>query len=426
MKKRKTIIIIFGLLFLFWLCVHIIEPWIDAKIHPVPSVRHIINLDGRKYHLYWGDLHGHSGLSPDAFYYTPDHFYRYGREVAKLDFAALTDHDAPWGLARNPEWWEKVKTAAAQHYEPGRFVTFIAFEWTSGSGLDKFLHTLMRRNKWAFQNDPAHFGHRNVYFPTDQAPDHVFSNDDPRYDTPEKLWAAMKPYGAISIPHHPLGGPVYPFIWDRYSEEFEPVVEIYSYHGNSECDGCPAEIYSSYRNGRHSVRAPLDDGKHFGFIASTDCHQGRAGNYTAPYYLIDFLRMFYRGKRVPGQGTAAVYAEELTRESIFNALRARRVYATTGARIILDVRANDIFMGNRLHAGSNPVIITIYAKTLLPISRIEIIKNGRTIKTFKELNETVSLKYKDVDREKAEDYIYIRLTQRDSHMAWSSPVWIAE
>lgn len=401
---------------------NVVEHKVVQMRNPITPVHHTVRLDGETYDLYWGDLHGHSGLSPDALFFSPDHYYEYGRDVAKLDFAALTDHDAPWGLYGYPARWQMVRDAAKRHNDPGRFVAILAFEWTSGSGLDTMLHTLRRGERYAYQEDPRHFGHRNVYFPGDEAPEDVFSNDQPHADTPEKLWGLMREYGALSIPHHPLGGPTFPFKWDHYDEEMEPVVEIYSYHGNSECEDCPHTIYNPYLTGRHDVRHGLELGNHFGFIASTDCHQGRAGNYTYRYWLLDFVRWFYRGKPVPGQGTAAVYAKELTREGIFEALRSRRTYATTGARIVLEVRANGHFMGEAFDA-DGPVELEIRAMGLREIRKVEIIRNGRVVKKFEGTGVEFAATFVDEEAGEGEDYYYVRVWQADGHLAWSSPVW---
>ena len=435
MKKKKRsplkialialAIIVIAPVALFYLICYI-APLIYAPFHPLKVIqnRQDISLDGKTYHLYWGDLHGHSGLSPDAFFSTPDQYYRYGRDVAKLDFAALTDHDAPWGLASVPKRW-KISVAATRKYnKPGKYVTFIAYEWTSGSGLTCMIHTLKRLDRWDYLKDPMHFGHRNVYFPGDAAPDTVCSVDSEQCNTPEKLWEFIDGYGAISIPHHPLGGPVYPFKWERYNEKYEPVVEIYSWHGNSECDGCPNEIYNPYKNGKHSVRVPLEAGRHFGFIASSDSHDGLAGNLTRPPRLIKFLQMFYHGKPTPGPGIAAVYAENLSRKAIFEALRAHRTYAVTGARIVLDVRANgNTFMGGRMTA-KGPVAVSIYARGVAPLKKIEVIKNGKTVHTYKGTGRTFITVFRDSRRLRNEDYIYIRVTQKNGQMAWSSPIWI--
>lgn len=394
------------------------------KNSPVPlEVDHTIELGGNEYNLFFGDIHGHSDLSPDGYFFSPDHFYEYGRNIARLDFAALTDHDAPWGMREHPERWEELCGAAERHCESGEFVTFVGYEWTSGDGLVCQRHTLRRKPRYAYLDDPLHFGHRNVYFPSGDVPDACFSNDDERYNTPEKLWEAIEPYGAITIPHHPLGGPVFPFDWNHFNEDMEPVVEIYSGHGSSECEGAAHEIYNPYHNGRHSVRRPLDDGRHFGFIASSDCHQGRAGNFTFPFFLIEWCRLFYGGTtRPPGPGLCAAYAGGLSRDSIFNAIRNRRTYAVTGARIIMDVRADGHFMGERFSAGDSEVTVSVYVKAVSDMASVELIKNGTVVKEWKSPGRELDIDYKDEKRDTDSDYIYVRVTQKDLHMAWSSPI----
>jgi len=400
-------------------------PWIDARPRRPQRVRNEIEIDGKKYDLYWGDTHGHSNLSADSWYHSPDGYYRYGRDTARLDFCALTDHDAPMSLAKYPERWDRTIEAAGLHYEPGYFATVVAYEWTSGTPEGSMISRVMGRRRFNYLDNPRHFGHRNIYFPGDNYPDHVFSHDDPRYGTPEKLWKAMRPYGAISIPHHPLGGPVCPFIWDWFDEELEPVVEIYSTHGNSESEGCMHEIYNPYHNGRHSVRSALDHGLRFGFIASSDTHMGLAGNYTWPDLNISFSQLYFRGKnRPPGPGLAAMYLSELTREAIFDALKNRRVYAVTGARIVLDVRAGGVFMGGVLNSGDKLVPLDIHVKTDTPIHTIDIVKNGKTVKSYVDPGTETEIEYIDSGREMNVDYIYVRVVRRDAHMAWSSPVWI--
>ena len=63
------------------------------------------------YQLFWGDIHGHSNLSDGVC--SVDDYYIYARDVAGLDFTALTDHDAPWGRwvgkALSDSEWEMLK-----------------------------------------------------------------------------------------------------------------------------------------------------------------------------------------------------------------------------------------------------------------------------------------------------------------------------
>jgi hypothetical protein len=52
-----------------------------------------------KYHIYWGEAHGHTRISDGKG--TLDDYFTYARDVAKLDFAIVSDHD--FGNAH--PWW---------------------------------------------------------------------------------------------------------------------------------------------------------------------------------------------------------------------------------------------------------------------------------------------------------------------------------
>ena len=44
-----------------------------------------------EYRLFWGDVHGHSAISDGKG--SPGDYFTYARDVARLDFVVLTDHD---------------------------------------------------------------------------------------------------------------------------------------------------------------------------------------------------------------------------------------------------------------------------------------------------------------------------------------------
>ena len=88
--------------------------------------------------VYWGDLHSHARRSFDA---TGDLPFHYARDVARLDFYALTDHVE--GLS--DEMWQEVRLATQDWYDPGRFATILGYEATF----------------------PAPWAHHNVYFRDD-------------------------------------------------------------------------------------------------------------------------------------------------------------------------------------------------------------------------------------------------------------------
>jgi len=169
--------------------------------------------------ILWGDLHGHSNYSDGTG--TPEDYYRYARDVAGLDVAALTDHDH-WGmrfLDTSPELWEEIRQTAKRFHEPGRFVTLLGYEWTS------WLH-----------------GHRHVLYFADEG--QVLSSVDPNYQTPSQLWRALDGQPALTFAHHSAGGPI-STNW-RYppDSKLEPITEIANVHGSSEALDSPGAIYN--------------------------------------------------------------------------------------------------------------------------------------------------------------------------------------
>jgi len=384
---------------------------------------------GRRLSVYFGDLHGHTSYSVDALAFIlnfdPDEYYRYARDEALLDFAAITDHDAPMGLYEHASKWEAVLELNRKYHEPGKFVTFNAYEWTSGDGLTT-LNEYQAGRKWEnYERDlveNALWGHRNVYFPGDDLPQRVFSCDAPESDTPEKLWACMRPYGAIAIPHHPLGGPVPPFKWNAYDPELEPIVEIDSYHGSSETDVGPLPIYNPYDNGMHNVRHALSLGHRFGLIGSTDNHMGRGG-WMGNDKMIDWLVESYGGEPARGGGLACLYSEDLTREKLWEALVQRRTYATTGGKIVLDFSIGETFMGGEAEMDARP-LLKIRVIGTAALSKIEIIRSGDVIHTFRSPVWDSTREFEDETLQPGSVWYIVRVTQQDGEMAWSSPIWV--
>jgi hypothetical protein len=349
--------------------------------------------------VYFGELHSHCGLSGDG--HRPiDFAYRYARDVTALDFCALTDHEG------GRDWQASVR-AAREWNEPGTFVTFVAYEYSRG-----------RR-----------FGHRNV----------IYLDQDGEHPTPEdtnELWQTLPPGRALVIPHHPnthsesgtlLGRWVWTD-WSAHDARFQRLVEITQLRGSFERDG--VDGWDVVLGGRGSAaQNALARGIRVGFAGGTDNHRGMPGSRLDNMGGVD-PRAFVTG------GVTAVWAADLTREAIFEALHARRTYATTNARILVDFRVNDAPMGSEL---SRPdlgrVRIRVAAIGTAPLASLEVVRNNVAVYQHDPRGaQTAAFEWEDVLVAPAGEgeaalphgakYYYLRLRQEDGERAWASPVWI--
>jgi hypothetical protein len=266
----------------------------------------------------WGDTHGHSGFAEGQG--SPDGYYRFGRDVARLDFLSLSEHDM-WMDDRE---WKSLIEAVERYRDPGRFTPLLGYEWT------------------AF---PQLGGHHNVYFANAEAKRNRVPM--PEAMDLEELWAGLRrdneTKDMLVIPHAHQAGD-----WTRSDGELERVVEITSGHGTFEFFG---EKY-------------LENGFEVGFIGSGDNHNGHPG-YTGV------------GSAQLG-GLAAVMAPENTPAAIFRALRERSTYATTGERILLDAALDGEPMGRRV--AEAPVrALTARVSGTQPIEYVDVIKNGQVV-----------------------------------------------
>ena len=132
---------------------------------------------------------------------------------------------------------------------------------------------------------------------------------------------------------------------------------------------------------------------------------------------------FTSGGEHEGVGLTAVFAPELTREAIFEAIQKRRVYGTTSVKIIVDFRLGGTFMGSELVMTGKSALCEIYAAGTDDIECITLVhKNGETV-LLKDCGKEVNVK-NEIPVE--EGYYYIRLIQKDRNIAWSSPIFCVE
>jgi hypothetical protein len=329
----------------------------------------------------------------------------YARDVAKLDFLAVTDH----AEAYQENNWQKFQKTANEFYAPGKFVTFIGFEYTS-----------MDSSGQGFNHSKPGGGHKHVIF----SGNNVTSVPISAMTTSiEELWELLDPYEAIVIAHSPAdGGLRHSTDWNYVNAAMMPLVEIYSTHGSSEKAGTEEAVLGFIDN--RSVESALmrwfdtgNEGYKLGIVASSDDHSGQPGNVESSLW------------PPHSAGLAAVLATDKTREAIYNALKSKRTYATSGPRIKLSFNANygtsSAIMGETIKAEIGEKITFNIQATGdgSPITKIQLIKNGDILKE----SNSGSLEFTDIvdGRSYYRAKVYQKgQSQSGLEMAWSSPIWV--
>jgi len=340
--------------------------------------------------LWWGDIHSQTFFSDGLR--CPEELYAFARDEAFLDVFALSDH----AESITDRQWDYFTAVTNDCYAPGSLVTLVGLEWTNKAQ-----------------------GHRNVYYPGASGP--ILRSNDPEQGQLEYVYATAQQHGALVIPHHSanaeMGVP-----WERgHDPEVERLCEIHSVWGNSERPAAagnpfPIRSHGGEKAGQHVMDA-LRMGRRYGFIGGGDIHDGRPGDD-----LHNIQRNPVQYGQLSRQGIMGVWAPELTREAIFEALWNRRCYATMNARTYLEFSVCGAPMGQSVRAsGTRP--IRVLAADGAGIAAIEIVRNGEDWRRFETNERVVEIGAED-DETIGAAWYYARVTRTDGLMAWSSPVWV--
>jgi mycothiol synthase len=334
--------------------------------------------DGRQ--LFVGDLHCHDFMS-EAEGYTDD-VYRWAIEDQRLDFVSVVPQSHGW---QDNETWTVAKYMNERFLREGEFVTFLGFEWQHTGYGDKVIHYL---------------GGDQPYLP----------RDDSRYGSADKLYEALRGSDALVIGHHPaypVGSWCSSTDFDSVETDVERLVELWSMHGSSEGYD-PADRPLIRSDPERLVMPALRRGVRLGFIAGSDTHSGRPGGSAKeprPYW----------------GGLTAVWADDLTRRDLFGALLARRTYALTRARIVLEFTVNGMPMGSEApQCTTADIRIDVWAPGR--IAKIEVLKNTELLREFS-LNQD-ECHTEMSDRTGGPAFYHCRVTLADGNLAVCSPVWL--
>ena len=331
--------------------------------------------------IYWGDVHTHSAYSSDVITRSgsdmaPDRLVPFARQRAQLDFHAVTDHHQPWDHERQKvgrKRWERTMKAVERHNAEGEFLALAGYEYRCPRG-----------------DTAVVYGWLPTY-------DEI---DRPEWSDVRKLWEGLAGQDILTIPHFHNGGKLDEGEWWVGPEGVEPVLEIFSCHGSYErpdaLERLPA-LCKSRRPDRYGDWL-LRKGLRYGLAANSDGHKGHVGF----------------------NGVTAVFAEALTKDAIFQAYRKRHVYGTTNARMRL------VFTGNGALMGS--VVPNERRKTLRtdvvgesPLKRVDLFRNAEPYRVLRP--DGIAFREETVVEDEEPSFWYVRVTQLDDHIAWSSPIW---
>jgi hypothetical protein len=336
---------------------------------------------GGDYQVALGQLHAHSEVSVCHRAIDGDaHFnYRFLQDVQHCDFGAITDH------AFNMWHTEMLlmRKFAQYYYFPGEFVAIQGHEWT-GSSMQSCRH------------DGGPWGHVTpllldedsdlvCYYPGDEACE---GSSLPR------LVSCFGDQPVVAPPHH-MADALHPFKWGNFDAGLMSVVELFQ-DGRGSCESPSAPGVS---RSLHVEQGPWCDtellsGKRFGFIAGAD-HGGVA--------------------------RAGILTRALTREALYEAVSAKRCFATTGVGIEIEFSCNGQAMGSSIETTEGEFSLGVVAPE--PLHAVHLMHNGHVAEGFAvhgtEFHHTWSVK-----RRRHGEFWYCRILLASGELAWTSPIWL--
>jgi hypothetical protein len=306
---------------------------------------------------YWGDLHGQSEETIGTN--SARELIEFARDRAFLD---VMSHQANDFQITTP-FWNALNELTAEYNEDGRFIIFPGYEWSGNTGLGGDRNVL-------FLEEGRQI-HRSSHALIDDLSD-LASDANSAAD----LFAALKDENCLVFAH--IGGR-YADIKMAHDVRLEHAVEVHSDWGTFEW----------------LIADAFEQGYRVGIVANSDGHKGRHG-------------ASHPGASLFGAygGLTCMLATGLTRGEIADALRSRHHYATTGCRMILDVRAHfahdaerfaddpnlgspqsmpvrEAMMGDIVRTGERTVTLSVEAIGSSPIERVEIRNRLTALETFR-------------------------------------------
>ena len=355
---------------------------------------------------YFGQLHSHTQYSDGAG--SLDSALAYVKALpdnANVDFVAFTDHSNYFDSKNNPNveaalydtslvkdsdpshsWATYKNTVAAFNAaNVGKKVAIAGFEmtWSGGPGHINTFNTpgIVSRNNTTLNNKTKDAGLQAYY----------------------KLLSQTEGVDSISQFNHPgttFGNFIDFGYWDAVVDTRMYMVEV----GNGEGQIGAGGYYPSYEQ----YIMALDKGWHVAPTNNQDNHKGRWGN--------------------ANDARDVILTDDFTEDGIYEALRARRMYATEDKNLELDYTVNGNMMGSIIDVPEklNFEISFNDPDRTDSIAKVELVVNsGKVAYTW---DSAADLAKGSVSVELAPEYTYyfVRVTEGDGDLAVTAPVWVGE
>ena len=335
------------------------------------------------YRLCFGDLHQHTAHSDGTG--TVREVYERARERYGDDLCAVTDHESFLGKRIGPGEWARFMAECDAHDEPGRFVTLPG---SSGPAPDtRGLVTSASTGRG----------------PTCRCS----GGSTPRRAFSAELVAAVGRRGGLVFPHHVgwTGADV-----EAHDPGVQTCWEVVSCHGAYEALGVGPIGQRDVALEGQFLRDQLDAGHRFGLVGGSD------GHGLLWHHGVSRKRDSHR------TGLTALFVRSLDRAAVFEALRRRRCYATSGVPIRLWFEVDGALMGSEV-APRAVARVEAWAEGVGRLRRADLIGprgwnepltvTGSSLRVSREVGLPSGVT----------SYLYLRVEQADGEVAWSSPVF---
>lgn len=326
------------------------------------------------YNLYFGLLHAHTDLSDGTGSVTDA--FAYAASVEGLDFFAVTDHSNSFdnadsgaigadGAQISAEWAAGKAAAAAVTDET--FLGIFGYEmtWQEGKGLGHICTFQTpgweSRNQEAYVNQPTAL---ETYYKTLT----TVPNSVSQFCHPGNFYGNFENFG-------------------HYSPDYDVVIHLLEVGGEG-----TFTAFDQYTKA-------LDKGWHLGPSISQNNHNGSWGD--------------------ANDARTVVLAKALTEDSLFEAIRAHRVYATQDKDLHIWYPDMGVTLSEK---ASFSIQVSLWDPTDDCVGTVEVISAGGAVlssQTVTAQAETLTLSVPS-----GHPYYYLRITQPDGDIAVTAPVWV--